>query len=116
MNEKTGSVTGGQSRRVFDETYKRHAVELTFQGKRPMRAIARELGITEWTLYRWRQRYAPLPGGASGGPPVSAEEKDAQIRRLRAEVIRLREREIVLKKSLGILSETPERGMPELKR
>ena len=38
-----------------------------------------------------------------------------EIARLRAEVVRLRERETILKKSLGILSELPPRGMPKLK-
>ena len=35
---------------------------------------------------------------------------------LRYELVRMREREDALKKSLGILSETPERGMPRLRR
>jgi hypothetical protein len=48
--------------------------------------------------------------------PQTPEEKDAEIRQLRAELSRMREREIVLKKSLGILSETPESGMPGSKR
>ena len=40
----------------------------------------------------------------------------ASAARLRAELIRMRERENVLKKSLGILSETLESGMPRFKR
>jgi hypothetical protein len=52
----------------------------------------------------------------ASGYPRSSEEKDEEIRRLRAEVGRLRERETILKKSLGILSETPGSGMPESTR
>jgi hypothetical protein len=48
--------------------------------------------------------------------PQTLEEAEKEIGRLRAELIRMREREIVLKKSVGILSETPESGMPRLKR
>lgn len=102
-------------RRQFDETYKRHAVELTLQGTRTVRQIAAELGVTDTMLYEWRRVYAPRPG-ADTGTPQTAAEKDEEIRRLRAEVVRLHEREIVLKKSLGILSETPESGMPKWKR
>ena len=66
-------------------------------------------------MYKRRKRYAPRPGG-SGSAPQTLEEAAKEIGRLRAELIRLREREIVLKKSVGILSETPESGMPRLKR
>jgi len=48
--------------------------------------------------------------------PQTMEEKDEEIRQLRAEVVRMREREIVLKKSLGILFETPGSGMPRSRR
>jgi hypothetical protein len=43
----------------------------------------------------------------------SVEALEAEIRRLRAENAKLLEQREVLKKSLGILSEVPPRGMPE---
>ena len=46
----------------------------------------------------------------------SVEELEAEIRRLRAENAKLLEQREVLKKSLGILSEAPPRGMPESNR
>ena len=46
----------------------------------------------------------------------SVEELEAEIRRLRAENAKLLEQREVLKKSLGILSEVPPRGMPESNR
>ena len=51
-----------------------------------------------------------------GPAPQTLEDAVQENARLRAELIRMRERESVLKKSLGILSETPESGMPRLKR
>lgn len=99
-----------QPRRRYNETFKRHAVDLTLQGHRRVTEVARELGVPESMLYAWRRQYAPRPAG-SGERPRTLEEAEAEIRRLRAENARLQEREIVLKKSLGILSETPERGM-----
>jgi transposase len=118
MHANESEPAGGTPRLDFDETYKRHAVELTLRrGARTVRSIAQELGISEWTLYRWRQLYSPACGGAGVvAAAVSPEEKDREIVRLRAEVARLQEREIVLKKSLGILSETPGSGMPGSKR
>jgi transposase len=111
MNKPNDNQAGRRERRHFDETYKRHAVELTLRGDRSVRAIAEELGVADSMLYEWRRIYAPKPS-ASGPAPRSLEDAQEEITRLRAEVVRLRERETILKKSLGILSEPPERGMP----
>jgi len=100
-----------EPRRRYDETFKRHAVDLTLQGQRRVTEVARELGVPESMVYAWRRQYAPRPNG-SGERPRTLEEAETEISRLRAENVRLQEREIVLKKSLGILSETPGRGMP----
>jgi transposase len=108
----TGSV---KMRRTYDEDYKRHAVALTLQSGRRVSDVATELGINLTMLYEWRRQYAPQPR-VPNGVPQTPEEKDAEIRRLRAELVRMQERESVLKKSLGILSETPESGMPRCKR
>lgn len=110
---KETQVNGLQRRRQFDETFKRHAVELSLRGERTVRAVAEELGISPDRLYLWRGLYAPKPTGLTqAGPDRTMAQVEEDNRRLRAEVLRLREREIVLKKSLGILSETPESGMP----
>ena len=101
--------------RKHDETFKRNAVELSLRGDRTMAQIAAELGVSTWTLYQWRKLYGPSVRG-TGSVPQTMAEKDDEIRQLRAEVLRMREREIVLKKSLGILSETPESGLPKSKR
>lgn len=103
--------------RPFDETFKRHAVDLSMRGDRTVKQIAESLGLTPTNLYQWRSLYGPRPAPGGGEQPkrtlAQAEEEN---RELRAEVARMREREIVLKKSLGILSETPESGMPKFKR
>jgi len=115
MNQNDKHGTGASPRRKFDEEYKRHAVALTLQRDRSVKAVARELELPAWQLYEWRKLYAPRPGG--GGPdPQTLEEAIKEVERLRSELIRMRERETTLKKSLGILSEPPERGMPRLKR
>lgn len=113
---KDGNLQGRYPKyRHYDETYKRNAVELTLNGGRTVRAVAEELGVPVDRLYEWRRLYAPRAGAPAPGPQTP-EEKDAEIRRLREELVRMQEREIILKKSLGILSETPESGMPKSKR
>ena len=111
--DRNGS--GALPRRTYDETYKRHAVELTLRGDRTVKTVAADLGIAAWALYEWRRLYAPRPGEGGLAPRTLAEAEE-EIGRVRAEVVRLREREIVLKKSLGILSETPGSGMPGSRR
>ena len=59
------------------------------------------------------QRQSPGNESKSGR---SVEELEAENRRLRAENAKLLEQREVLKKSLGILSEVPPRGMPESNR
>ena len=116
---KETQVNELKGHRRFDETLKRHAVELSLRTERTVKAVAEELGISPHRLYA-------LHGGCFTGPsrrvwsrpsPTGRSSRSRRIiGRLRAEVLRLREREIVLKKSLGILSETPESGMPGSKR
>ncbi len=116
MNEHQSNEPRTRTRREFDETFKRHAVQISLQGDRSIRQVAKQLGINDSLLHTWRRQYAPTPASASavkGG--LTPEQKDEEIVRLRAEVHRLREREVILKKSLGILSETPESGMPRLR-
>ncbi|MCA1607355.1 MAG: hypothetical protein LC775_18240, partial [Acidobacteria bacterium] len=68
-------------------------------------------------LYRWarseREPEASKPGRRTRR---SLDELEAENQALRAENAKLLEQREVLKKSLGILSEAPHRGMPESKR
>lgn len=47
MNKGNENQAGRRDRRQFDETYNRHAVELTLQAGRSVRAVVEELGITD---------------------------------------------------------------------
>jgi transposase-like protein len=68
-------------------------------------------------LYRWaRPKRQANHSKAELKSKRSVEELESEIRRLRAENAKLLEQREVLKKSLGILSEAPPRGMPESKR
>ena len=110
-NEKGGY----KSHEHYEEDFKRHAVDLTLRGDRTTRQVAAELGLKEGLLYEWRRKYAPRVG-AQTGTPQTLEDASKEIERLRAELVRMQERENVLKKSLGILSETPGSGMPRSTR
>jgi transposase len=115
MNKNEKNRTGAKTRRVYDETYKRHAVELTLRGDRTAKAVAKELDVPVWSLYEWRRLYAPKPGEARPSARTLSEAEQENVE-LRAEILRMREREMILKKAMGLLSETPANGMPRLKR
>ena len=52
------------TRRQFTEAFKSEAVRLTRESGRPLAQVARELGITDTLLYRWRdeQRHVESQG------------------------------------------------------
>jgi hypothetical protein len=65
-------------------------------------------------LYKWStdaRQAGEAPSQAARGAR-SLEQLEAENRRLREENAKLLEQREVLKKSLGILSEPPPRGMP----
>ncbi|MGN6554266.1 MAG: transposase, partial [Verrucomicrobiota bacterium] len=58
-----------------------------------------ELGITTWTLRDWKKRLGPPPASS-----LSNDELQAENRRLRQELLRIKTQRDILKKTLGILS------------
>jgi transposase len=108
------SRSGGRHAR-YDAEYKREALKLWRSSGRSAAKVAAELGIRAPLLYRWaRAEREPRVKNASANavaqPDVASLQ--AEVERLRAENAKLLEQREVLKKSLGILSEPPPRGMP----
>jgi transposase len=44
-------------RRKYDEDFKKNAVKLSYASNKPVAEVARDLGISNSMLYRWRQKY-----------------------------------------------------------
>ena len=53
---KQQTTTGGAKRRRYDEQFKCDAVAL-LEGGRGATQLARELGISQWNLRDWKERY-----------------------------------------------------------
>jgi len=100
-------------RKKFDNTFKQRAVELWLSSGRSATEVAAELGFHAQRLSAWRRRFAPPPpgGGGGGGAKRSAEQLELENTGLRRENQYLREQRDILKKTLGILSETPTSGL-----
>jgi transposase len=114
---KTQLSKPARTKARYTEEYKQEALKLWRASGRSAAKVAAELGIRPPLLYRWahleRQPNLSKSDSKSGR---SVEELEAEIRRLRTENAKLLEQREILKKSLGILSEVPPRGMPESNR
>jgi len=114
---KTQLSKPARTKASYTEEYKREALQLWRASGRSAAKVAAELGIRPPLLYRWAHlERQPDTTKKESKPGRSVAELEAEIRRLRAENAKLLEQREVLKKSLGILSEVPPRGMPESNR
>ena len=89
--------------RRYDREFKENAVALVQSG-RTISSVARDLGVTTWSLGRWVQA---AKGGVTQreSATLAAETPEArEMRRLKQENDYLRQQRDILKKALGILS------------
>ena len=96
----------GKNRRQYTKEFKIEAVRLIIEEGRPISDVARELGIGENLLHRWKKKSEegkidPFPGKGRLSP------EDEELRQLRRENKRLRMERDLLKKA-AIFSEEPQ--------
>ena len=97
--------------RRYDEAFRKNAVELLINSGETLKHVAREVGVSTWTLRVWRNGYLAKAQPPEPGMP-SVREAYAELRKLKAENQVLKRQRDILKKVLGILSEPPTGGMP----
>jgi len=108
-----------KTRRKFDETFKREAVQNWLTSGKSAEVIAQELGLNANRLYAWKHRLAPADAGgraAAGAKPGSVADLQGQLDDALRENRHLREQRDILKKTLGILSEPSPNAMNGLTR
>jgi transposase len=88
-------------RRQYTEEFKRETVKLLESSGKPVARIARELGINENVLYRWRQQF----GQSANGSKANMADLEAEVKRLRRENAVLKQERDVLKKAISIVSQ-----------
>ena len=97
-----------KTRRKFDETFKREAIQNWLKSGKSAEIVAGELGLKANQLYAWKKFFAPADAGgraAAGAKPGSLADLQAQLDAAMRENRHLREQRDILKKTLGILSE-----------
>ena len=93
-----------QTRRRYSEEFKREAVQLMETSGKPIAEIARELGMNDNNLYRWRRLYGSAEAATNQGNGRSVSELEAEVKRLKRENEVLRQERDVLKKAMYIVS------------
>jgi transposase len=88
-----------ETRRKFDEDFKKGAVQLVFETGKPIARVARELGVNEGTLGNW---CATERRRREGSDTALSEDERAVLVRLRREVTELRMQRDVLKRSVAL--------------
>lgn len=95
-----------RSRKVYTAEFKFQAVKMVIDQKLSVAEVARRLGIHENLLRLWKKAY--LDRGADAFPGQGhLSAADAELYRLRAEVLRLRAERDLLKKAAAYFASPP---------
>jgi transposase-like protein len=108
---KSIKTTPKQTRRKFDATFKREAVQNWLNSGKSAEVVGEELGLNANLLYAWRKLVPDGAGGrAPSAKPGSVADLQGQLEAAQRELRHTREQVIILKKTLGILSEPSSNG------
>ena len=106
------SVKEKKVQKRYDEEFKRQAVELVIHSGKTQAQIARELGVSEYSLTLWKRDYLGHVRAAQlDGQQLSPEQMLEKIRQLQKENEYLKRQREILKKAMSILGEEPHSGM-----
>ena len=97
----------------YDEEFKKQSVKLLLQNGRALKVVARELGISDTALRKWRNSYNRISSKliSEGKEKVSRRDLERQIKQLKNENEYLKRQREILKKAVSIVSEEPNEGM-----
>ena len=90
------------TRRQFTDAFKSEAVRLTRESGRPVAQVARELGIGDSLLYRWRSEQQQVESQGRTRQAVQAEQ--GELTRLRRENETLRKERDFLKRAAAFFA------------
>src|SRR6202043_1743900 len=92
----------------YEEEFKRQAVELVIHSGKTQAQIARELGVSGYSLNLWKKAYLKRMEPAQlGSRQMSPEQMVAEIKRQQKEIEYLKRQREILKKAMSILGEEP---------
>jgi transposase len=95
-----------RKRRKYDKEFKEGAVRLVLDGDRSVREVAKDLGIHENMLHKWRQQYMEDKEQAFPGKGHMKPQEE-ELWTLKRRITDLEEERAILKKALAIFSKHP---------
>lgn len=95
-------------RAVYTREFKLRAVALLDEGK-TVPQLSKELDVAESNLYAWRTKYKSNPESAFVNEP-QFNEQELELRRLRAENLKLKEERDILKKAAAWFAKESEQS------
>ncbi len=93
-----------KKRKRYDRAFKVEAVRLVREEGRSVASVARDLGIGENLLHRWKQQFVQQGDTAFVGPGNLSSEQ-AELRRLRRQLADVTEERDILKKAISVFSD-----------
>ena len=100
MSEKVSA-----SRKVYPDEFKREAVRLAVE-RGNVSQVARDLGIGDNLLFRWKKRLETTPEKERPFPG-QGNARDEEMTKLQRELARVKEENEILKKAVGIFTSRP---------
>ena len=94
-------------KRIYSEEFKLEALRLVRERGISIAQAARELGVKQLTLLRWKQQQESGKPVASPAAVMSQRSQSQELERLRRENVRLRAERDILKKALGYFAKEP---------
>ena len=91
-------------RKQYSAEFKREAVRLVTDKGLSLAQAARDLGLNDNLLGRWKKQ---LESDGEQAFPGQGQPRDEELARLRREVEVLRQERDILKKAVGIFSQAP---------
>ncbi|SLN74163.1 Transposase [Oceanibacterium hippocampi] len=74
----------------FTEDFKRDAVAQITERGYPVAEVSQRLGVSQHSVYAWKRKCVQ---------PLGGDDRDAEIRRLKGELVRVTEERDILKKA-----------------
>jgi transposase len=104
MKQESGS---GRARpKKYTEEFKRSVVDQLLNSDKTAVEVAREFGVQPWNLRDWKRQYGSEAKPVDAPMPQSPQAMAQEIERLRKELARVTMQRDILKKTMGILSES----------
>lgn len=88
------------------EEFRRSVVDHWRNGDKTAAQVAQEFGVSVWRVRDWSRQYGPTAKPVDAPLPQSPEEMAREIQQLRKELARVLIQRDILKKTMGILSES----------